>query len=199
MKQPGAPNRHRSKRKLEEMKTCLTAMLGVLCAGRLLAQEITSGVVHQYSYVGLSLGFAPEDGGYIRFEGSVEYRDCLLWLTSENVFHTSGGIGYVIRLNRNHVNIVPRLGAGCYYLAGWGSDVAVEPSITFSYAFNHRFSVDAGYTVGVVVDSGSSINTLNLGATFAFAKRWGVRLDAALVTDHGERNGFFAAGIAFHF
>jgi hypothetical protein len=208
------------------MKTCLFAILGILCAGHLLAQEIDSEVIQRYSYVSLSFGYVPGHGdlpalaGY-QLDGSFEYRNYLAWLNLENfedtgnaVFgaemnRTSGGIGYVVRLDRNHINIIPRLGVS-YLKINQTDDnnllgtpttlvetTAMVPSVMFSYAFNNRFSLDAGYGLGVDVDSGATVSQLNLGATFAFAKRWAVRLAGTLASDQNY-NGLFA-GVGFHF
>jgi hypothetical protein len=197
------------------MKISLFAILSMLCAGRLLAQEAAepdSKVINQYSYVNLSLGCIPaRDNVFVgvRFDGSLEYNDFLLWLKAgefgnafDDMSRVSGGVGYAVRLDHNRINIVPRLGVS--YQETTESDLfdnsttvkstVFEPSITFSYAFNSRFSLDAGYALDV---GNSSASQLNLGATLAFAKRWGVRLEGTIATDQNY-NGLFA-GVAFHF
>jgi hypothetical protein len=197
------------------MNKSLFVILGILCAGRLLAQEAAEAdlkVIHQYSYVNLSLGCIPaRDDVFVgvRFDGSLEYNGFLLWLkagefgnTFDDMSRVSGGVGYAIRLDHNRINIVPRLGVS--HQETTESDLSdnsttdkstgFEPSITFSYAFNNHFSLDAGYALDV---GNASVSQLNLGATLAFAKRWGVRLEGTIATDQNY-DGFFA-GVAYHF
>lgn len=205
------------------MKRSLFAIVGIFCAGHLLAQETNSKVIHQYSYVNLSGGYVPAHGGLPAFagfklEGAFEYRNVLAWLnlgsfadTGDAVFgaemnRSGGGLGYVIRLDQNHLNLIPRLGAS--YLKITQNDLfggettlvettAIEPSITFSYAFNNRFSLDAGCALDADVDSGATVSQFNFGATCALAKHWGIRLEGTVATNQNY-NGVFA-GIAYHF
>jgi hypothetical protein len=205
------------------MKKPLIVIFSILCAGQLLAQETNSKVIHQYSYINLSGGYVPEHGdlpamaGY-KLDGAFEYRNCQVWLKLESfvdtgdaafgadMSRTSAGVGYVFRRDQNRINIIPRLGID--YLKITEDDLfggettllertAIEPCVTFSYALNCRFSLDAGYALDVDVDSGATPSQFNAGAVFAFARRWGLRLAGTIATDSNYNRLF--AGIEFHF
>lgn len=205
------------------MKSLLILSLGLLGCGCLLAQDTNSKVIHQYRYVNLSGGYVPGHGDMPAFagfelDGAFEYRNGLIWLDLEsfsetgdatfgaNMNRTRAGLGYVIRRDQNRLNLLPCLGVS--YLKITEDDLfggettlvkttAIEPSVTFSYACNHRFSLNIGYALDADVDSGATVSQFKAGAVFALSRRWGVRFSGTVATDRNYNRLF--AGLEFHF
>ena len=119
---------------------------------------------------------------------------------SGNLWTVGAGVGYVFRLEENHVNIIPRFGVS-YSEAdvpgGSASATTIQPGILLSYAFNNTLSVNGGYTYGRDVDSSADVHGFSVGSQVALSKRLGLNLNV-LFTDENGFSGA-SAGFTYHF
>ncbi len=185
------------------------------------AEEINSRVIHNYSQVSAGYGYLHDiantgvnahggiagasyevenfifgvNGGYFVGDGAF---DSDLW-------SINAGVGYVIRLASNRVNIIPAFGVGYGEVtetypdgsSNHGDSTTINPGITASYALNNRWSISSGYNYGRDVDSGFDTHGLSVGTRVALAERIGFNLGAVFI----EKAGFagLTAALSYHF
>jgi len=199
--------------------------MGLLCAGQLFAEEITSSVIHDYSQVGIvyryvhDFGNTDDNAHGFAGNGSYEIRNFVLSVSGDylwgdndlgvdadvNLWSVVGGVGYVLRLYQNHVNIIPRFEVGYSEVSvkvpGFGTfhsdSTAVLPGITLSYAINNRISFDGGYTYAHDLDTGDDGHGFTAGTRIAVAERIGLNIQAMFAEGLGFTG--VTAGLSFHY
>lgn len=198
------------------MKRVLVLIFALVCANQLMAAEegINSKVIHNYTQFGIGYGFADDVGGGtahgVLADTSVD-MDNLLFGVSGGYFWGKGdlefwgvsaGVGYVVRLMRNHVNIIPQFSMG-YDKAEVGdahdSVTSIQPGITLSYAINNRLSLSANYAYVRALDNNEEDgHVFGPGVRIAVAENIGINLGANF-TDEGQAFLSAFAGVSFHF
>ncbi len=191
----------------------------------LTAEDIDSQVIHNYSQVSLGYSYLDNVGdtginghGVIAtasyevqnfvfgLGGSYHVGDEDFGVGLETDLYTIGGrIGYAIRLADNRVNIIPSLGLTYSEISasvsGFGSvkedATVIQPSITVSYAFNNRWSINAGYLYGRDLDSDIDSHAISVGTRIALAERVGFDVGVVFLEEYGF--GGINAGVSFHF
>src|SRR2546423_11933351 len=162
----------------------VTCGLSLLAGSAASAQEPLSIVIHNYNFVGLNYGYLHNNSGGPDYhggtaEGSFELRNFVFDVEGEyfvpgsgsagDIWTVGGGIGYVVRLMENHINIVPRVEAAYSEFSAVGfvgeggiftfraHSTSILSGITVSYALCNRLSGNEGYTFAYDFDrSGTS-------------------------------------------
>lgn len=207
------------------IRTILTSA-ALLCVHPLLAHEIDSRVIHNYSQIGLSYGYVHDIGNSdinahgVQADYSFEVRNFIfhasggsfwgdddLGIDAElDFWNIAGGVGYVFRLSENHINIIPRfeLGYTEISLDAPGFDtlrddgLTILPGITLSYALNNRISVDGGYTyIRDIANDGEDSHGLTVGTRIALMEQLGLNIQAAFADGQGFSG--ITAGFSFHY
>lgn len=199
-------------------RTLWLTTLALLSTLNLRAEPIDSKVIHNYTFIGAGYQYAEGDNGPDGHGGggviSYDYNNFLFslgggYLTAGDspkfeVMSVSGSVGYVFRLQENHLNIVPHFGLGFsenqITFGPFSSDsdtTALLPGISLSYAFNDRFSVNASYGYSYDIDRDTDGNSVSLGAELAVTENVGVDISAHFVEEQGFTGA--TAGISFHF
>src|SRR5215204_6790929 len=193
------------------MKRLLIIALAVCGHGLMAAEGINSKVIHDYTEIGVAYAYFDDVGGDaahgVLAHTSVDLENFIfdvngnyVWADDADIWGFGGGIGYAIRLLRNHINIIPRFGIG-YNQVDFGtredSTTSISPGVTLSYAFNNRVSVNANYTYVRGIDDEGDAHTYGAGARVAVTEKIGVDLGATFA----EGQGFVAAfgGVSLHF
>ena len=199
------------------MKRVLVLTLALVCANQLMAAEgegINSRVIHHYTELGVGYEFFEEVAGGTahgaRAHTSVDMDNILFdvnggyaWGKGDLEFWGVGaGIGYVVRLMRNHINIIPRFGMS-YDKFEFGdaedSVTTIQPGATLSFAINNRLSVGGNYTYVRALDNNEEdVHTFGPIARFAITESMGLDFGARFQT---EGQAFVSAfgGVTFHF
>lgn len=203
------------------------AITGLLTVPALLAAEIDSRTIHDYSFIGVGYGYlheiAQEAAGDVNAHGGVgqlsfEEQNFVLgvsggyfWgddddLVDIQLWNVSASLGYVIRLAENHLNIIPSFGGGYQEVdveAGpvFGSFTedswSILPGVTVSYAINNRFALSGGYTFAYNLDAEEESHLFSAGAKFALLEQVALAAGAVFSDDDGFEG--FTAGVEFHF
>jgi opacity protein-like surface antigen len=197
------------------MKRVLVLTFAVLCGHQLTAAEpINSGVIHHYTELGIGYAFIDVEGGPeahgVAAHTAVDMDNFLfdvnggyVWADDVNTWSLGGGIGYVVRLMQNHINIIPRFGIS-YNKINPDDDIesdftTISPGVAVSYAINNRASIGARYDYvrDIDFDNDEDLHTYGPFARIALAERIGLDLGATFA----EGEGFVAAfaGLSFHF
>ena len=197
------------------MKRVLVLTLALVCANQLMAAEaINSKVIHHYTELGIGYEFFEEVAGGtahgLRAHTSVDMDNLLFdvnggyaWGKGDLEFWGVGaGLGYIVRLARNHINIIPRFGMS-YDKAEFGdaedSVTTIQPGILGSFALNNRVSVGGYYTYVRALDNNEEdAHTFGPIARFAVTENMGIDIGARFRT---EGQAFVSAfgGVTFHF
>ena len=205
------------------IKTFITSV-ALLCAQALLADEIESRVIHNYSQIGVSYGYLHDIGNAdINANGvlgdySFDFRNVIFhvnggafWGQDEpridelEIWTIAGGVGYAFRLYENHFNIIPRFEVGYSEVSVRvpGFDTArddstfILPGVTLSYALNNRISLDGGYTYSRDIDNGDDGHGFTVGTRVALLQQLGLNVQAAFAEGRGFAG--ISAGFSFHY
>src|SRR5437867_7422659 len=132
------------------MKRILIITLALAWAHQIVAAEgINSKVIHDYTELGVGYTYVDDFGGDhghgVLGHSSVDMHDLLfqvsggyVWGDDVNAWSVGADLGYAIRLIRNHINIIPRVGVGYSRVLPEGTGSAdfwsIAPGITLSYA-----------------------------------------------------------------
>jgi|SRR5688572_26510040 len=206
------------------MKIGLMAITGLLTVPALLAAEIDSRTIHDYSFIGVGYGYLHEVGPDLNAHGGVaelsfEEQNFVLgvgggyfWgdedIPDVELWNVSASLGYVIRMAENHLNIIPRFGGGYGEVdvetsGPFGSASFTEeswsllPGVTLSYAINNRFAISGGYTFAYNLDAEEEAHLFSAGAKFAILEQVALAAGAVFSDDDGFEG--FTAGVEFHF
>jgi hypothetical protein len=205
------------------MKSILTVVLTLAGGYSAIAQEINSGVIHNYNFVGVSYDYVYGDNASDLHGGSgVVSYDLNNFLVAVGGGYQQGGgnpeietwsgfgsIGYVLRLQENHINVIPSFGIGYskstatfqfppfFSFKSTVESTAISPGLFGSYAFNNWFSVNAGYAYGYDVETSDDAHGFFGGAECALTEQVGVGISARF----SEGQGFtgVSTGVHFHF
>ena len=178
------------------------------------AEGINSKVIHNYTQLGIAYGFVEDIGGGsahgVLADTSVDMDNFLFgvsggyfWGKDDLEFWGVGaGVGYAVRLLRNHVNIIPQFSMG-YDKAELGdahdSVTTIQPGISLSYAINNRLSLGGHYTYVRALDNNEEdAHVFGPGLRIAVAENIGVDLGANF-TNEGQAFTSAFAGVSFHF
>jgi hypothetical protein len=196
------------------MKRLLIITVALLCAHGLRAAEgINSKVIHDYTEIGVAYAFLDDVAGDnahgVLAHTSVDMENFIFDVNGNyfrgdddlDLWGFGGGVGYAIRLMRNHINIIPRVGVA-YNRVDFGdssedSTTSIAPGVTLSYAINRRVSINANYTYVRGIDDEGDAHTYGAGARIAVTERIGVDIGALFAEGQGFRGAF--AGASFHF
>ena len=206
------------------IKTLITSV-ALLCGHALLAGEIESQVIHNYSQIGVSYGYLHDIGNsdvnahgvigdysfdlrnfVIHLSGGSFWGDDDLGVDADlDLWTIAGGAGYVFRLYENHINIIPRFEVGytetSLKVPGFGKfrddATTILPGVTVSYALNNRISVDGGYTYIRDIDHGEDSHGLSVGTSIALMEQLGLNVHAAFADGQGFSG--ITAGLSFHY
>jgi hypothetical protein len=198
------------------MKRILVITFAVLWAHQIVAAEgINSRVIHDYTEFGVAYTYVDDLGGShghgVLGHSSVDMNNFLfevdggyVWGDDVDLWNLGGGVGYVVRLMRNHINIIPRVGVA-YNKALFEDDGSddfwtLAPGITASFAINNRVSVSGNYAWvhDIHLDRGKGVHTFGPGARVALTERMGLDVGAAFGT-HGQAFKGAFAGVSWHF
>jgi hypothetical protein len=206
------------------IKTFMTSV-ALLCVQTLLAEEIQSRVIHNYSQIGVSYGYLHDIGNSdvnangVLGDYSFDYRNVIFhvnggafWGDDDlginadvELWTIAGGVGYVFRFYENHINVIPRFEVGYSEISvkvpGFGTSrdhsTAILPGVTLSYALNNRISVDGGYTYSRDVDNGDDGHGFTVGTHVALLEQLGLNVQAAFAEGRGFTG--ITAGFSFHY
>jgi hypothetical protein len=206
------------------MKTGLATIAGMLSlACGLTAGEIDSRTIHNYDYVSVGYGYLHDindsgvNGHGAVGEFSFEEHNILVsvdvgyfWAddagsADANFWIVRPGIGYVLRLAENHVNIIPRVAFGYSGidiegpLFGNAKDESWSflPGISLSYAINNRFAINGGYTYSYNIDNWHKDHLFSAGGAVAIVER----IDLAVTASFSNDSGFtgITGAVEFHY
>ncbi|HMJ67197.1 MAG TPA: hypothetical protein VK615_17765 [Candidatus Binatia bacterium] len=198
------------------MKRVLTFAFAIVCVHQIMAQQegINSKVIHNYTefFVGYQYvdDFGADQGHGVVAHSSVDMNNFLfdvnggyVWGDGADAWNAGGGLGYVVRLMRNHINIIPRFGMTYNKLEPENIDsidtTTIEPGITLSFALNNWISVNGNYTYVRDVDFGKDLDahTYGGGARIALTETLGLDVGARFADGQGFTSAF--AGLSMHF
>jgi len=198
------------------MKRVLTFAFAIACAHQIMAQQegITSKVIHNYTEFGVGYTyvdeFAADHGHGAIAHSSVDMHNVLfnvrggyVWGDGADAWNIGADLGYIVRLARNHVNIIPRFGMTYNKLEPDNIDSidisTIDPGITLSFAFNNWVSIAGNYTYVRDVDFGkhSDAHTYGPAARIALTETMGLDVGATFADGEGFMSAF--AGLSFHF
>lgn len=206
------------------MKKLLILTMALAGTHQLFAAEIDSHVIHDYSFIGLGYQYGYGDGGPDTHGGnavvSYDLHNFLFSLSggySEaggnpdfDTWSVSGALGYVFRLQENHINIIPNFGIGYsrtrssfripFYPFVFNNNIdttAIAPGISLSYAFNNRLSLNVGYAYGYDLNTHDDAHSYFVGGEIAVTDRIGMEVSAHFVDHQGFAGA--GAGVSFHF
>jgi opacity protein-like surface antigen len=205
----------------------LVALASILAFPVMAAEEINSGVIHNYKFVGVGYGYlhdfanadveghgivgtvSIEDQGFVLDVGSGLLPSGYFWMDEEaadiNVWNVTARFGYVLRLLDNHLNIIPRVGGSLTGIEiddpvfGDISDEnwSIIPGVGASFAITDRFAINGGYGWNYNFDSEESDHVFNGGAKFALFEHLGLSVNAFFIEDFGFSGA--TATVDFHF
>lgn len=197
------------------MKRVIVFTFAVLCGYQLMAAEgINSRVIHDYTEIGVGYEYIDVEGGAEAHGAiahtSVDMDNVILdinggyvWGDDADSWRAGAGLGYAVRLMRNRINIIPRVGItyNKFDPDGVGSSdlTTVEPGVVVSYAINNRLSINAGYEYVHDIDfnKDEELHLFGIGARIAVRERMGVDVGATYAEEHGFAGAF--ASVNFHF
>lgn len=211
------------------MKNGIIALVTLLSvAGQaVLADELESGVIHNYRFIGGGYGYlhdiADSDFNAHGAVGLLSFEEQNLVLGASGgyfwgeeddpidftTWNANVSLGYVVRLMGNHLNIIPNVGGGY-------SEVELEirdpllgtftvteeswsifPGIGVSYAITHQFAINGSYAWGYNFDSEEDDHLFSAGAKFAILEKVGLSANANFSAEFGFSGA--VAAVEFHF
>lgn len=190
------------------------ALVAVNQVGAAEGEGINSKVIHHYTQFSVGYEFLEDFGGgtahAVNGQTSVDMNNLLFnvdggyaWGKDDlEVWLIGGSVGYIVRLMKNHVNIIPNFGV--YYQkaeAGAAEDsvTTIQPGITGSFAINNRLSVGANYTYLRALDNNEEDeHTFGPIARFALTETIGLDIGARF-TDEGQAFRSVFGAVNFHF
>ena len=197
----------------------IAGMLSVACG--LTAHEIDSRTIHNYDYISIGYGYLHDiDDSGVNGHGAVgkfsfEERNFLISVVGEyywpedsdfadgDLWSVSPGIGYVVRLAENHVNIIPRIAVSYSGIdSNFFGDESDEswfflPGVSLSYAINNRFAINGGYTYSYNFDSTGKDHLFSAGAAVAIVGQIDLAVTASFSNDFGFTG--IVAALEFHY
>lgn len=190
------------------------ALVAVNQVGAAEGEGINSKVIHHYTQFSVGYQFFEDVGGgtahAVIASTSVDMNNLLFsvgggygWGPDDLEFWAVGGdVGYIIRLLRNRVNIIPRFGMS-YNRAEAGpaedSVTTIEPGLSGSFAINNRLSVGGSYTYVRALDNNEEDgHVFGPRARFALTETMGLDIGAQF-TDEGKAFQSAFAAVNFHF
>jgi hypothetical protein len=195
------------------MKRLLIIALALLCTHGLRAAEgINSKVIHDYTEIGIAYGYLDDIAGDnahgVLAHTSLDMENFIFdingnyfWADNDiDLWGVGGGIGYAIRLVRNHINIIPRFGVAYNkvdFELGHDSTTSITPGVTLSFAINKWVSFNGNYTYVRGIDDEGDAHTYGGGARIAVTDRIGVDLGATFADGQGFVGAF--GGVSLHF
>jgi hypothetical protein len=206
------------------MKTGLVAIAGMLSvACGLTAREIDSRTIHNYDYFSIGYGYLHDvDDSGVNGHGAVgefsfEEHNFLIAVTGGyfwpddtgsadvKLWNVSPGVGYVLRLAENHVNIIPRVAVDYSGIdindPVFGNERDESwfflPGVFLSYAINNRFAINGGYTYSYKFDNWDRDHLFSAGAAVAIVDPVDLAVTASFSKDFGFTG--IVGALKFHY
>jgi hypothetical protein len=176
----------------------------------LMAQEIDSGVIHNYRFLGVGYGYlhdifnadveghgivgtvSIEDQGFVLDVGNGLLPSGYFWVDEEaadiNLWNVTARFGYVVRLMENRLNIIPRVGGSLTGLEieDFSDETwSIIPGVGASFALTDRIAINGGYGWNYDFDTEEEDHVFNAGVKVAIFDKLGVSLNAFVIEDFG--------------